>query len=98
MKKKEFLADDKEREKKKESEKRFEDVDQEAICEEIFAACQSNDCLRLMYGMFANSFRSVIMCAVARNEIYAAVSRNYFLRMVKPIFYYISSELFSRCN
>lgn len=49
-------------------------MDQEAICEEIFAACQSSDCLRLMYGMFTNSFRSVIMCAVARNEIYAAVS------------------------
>jgi len=63
-------------------------VDQEAICEEIVAACQSSDCSRLMYGMLTNAFRYVITRAVARNEIYAAVSRNYFLRVVGPIFYF----------
>jgi len=41
-----------------------------------------------MYGMLTNAFRYVITRAVARNEIYAAVSRNYFLRVVGPIFYF----------
>jgi hypothetical protein len=64
-------------------------VDQEAICEEIVAACQNSDCSRLMYGMLTNGFRYVITRAVAHNEIYAAVSRNYFLSAVEPIFYFV---------
>lgn len=63
-------------------------TDQEAICEEIVAACQSSDCSRLMYGMLTNGFRYVITRVVARNEIYAVVSRNYILRVVGPIFYF----------
>lgn len=41
-----------------------------------------------MYGMLTNGFRYVIARVVARNEIYAAVSRNYILRVVGPIFYF----------
>lgn len=87
-----MLTDDKERErereKKRKKEKPEEEV-QEAICEEIVAACQSNDCSRLMYGMLTNGFRYVITRVVARNEIYAVVSRNYILRVVGPIFYFV---------
>lgn len=87
-----MLADDKERERKKEKKEekaRPEKVDQEAICEEIVAACQNSDCSRLMYGMLTNGFRYVITRAVAHNEIYAAVSRNYFLSAVESIFYFV---------
>lgn len=62
-----------EREKKGRKE-RPEEEDQEAICEEIVAACQSSDCSRLMYGMLTNGFRYVITRVAARNEIYAVVS------------------------
>lgn len=65
-----------------------EEEDQEAICEEIVAACQSSDCSRLMYGMLTNGFRYVITRVVARNEIYVIVSRNYILRVVGLIFYF----------
>lgn len=65
-----------------------EEEDQEAICEEIVAACQSSDCSRLIYGMLTNGFRYVITRVVARNEIYVVVSRNYILRVVGPIFYF----------
>lgn len=43
-----------------------------------------------MYGMLTNGFRYVITRVVARNEIYAAVSRNYILKVVVvgPIFYF----------
>lgn len=88
-----MLTDDKERKRerrKKEKEKeKPEEEDQEAICEEIVAACQSSDCSRLMYGMLTNGFRYVITRVVARNEIYAVVSRNYILRVVGPIFYFV---------
>lgn len=38
--------------------------------------------------MLTNGFRYVITRVVARNEIYAVVSRNYILRVVGPIFYF----------
>lgn len=93
MRKRGLLTDDKERGRKREREKKGkkekpEEEDQEAICEEIVAACQSSDCSRLMYGMLTNGFRYVITRVVARNEIYAVVSRNYILRVVGPIFYF----------
>lgn len=76
--------------KRKERERELpEEVDQEAICEEIVAACQNSDCSRLMYGMLTNGFRYVITRAAAHNEIYAAVSRNYFLNAVESIFYFV---------
>lgn len=78
-----------EREKRGKKEK-SEEEDQEAICEEIVAACQSSDCSRLMYGMLTNGFRYVITRVVARNEIYAVVSRNYIHGIVGPIFYFAS--------
>lgn len=85
-----MLTDDKERkrERRKKEKEKPEEEDQEAICEEIVAACQSSDCSRLMYGMLTNGFRYVITRVVARNEIYAVVSRNYILRVVGPIFYF----------
>lgn len=87
-----MLTDDKEKERerkrKRGKKEKPEEEDQEAICEEIVAACQGSDCSRLMYGMLTNGFRYVITRVVARNEIYAVVSRNYILRVVGPIFYF----------
>lgn len=83
-----MIKRERERKRKRERKEKPEEEDQEAICEEIVAACQSSDCSRLMYGMFTNGFRYVITRVVARNEIYAVVPRNYILRMVGPIFYF----------
>lgn len=84
-----MIKREKERKRKKRKKEKSEEEDQEAICEEIVAACQSSDCSRLMYGMLTNGFRYVITRVVARNEIYAAVSRNYILRVVVgSIFYF----------
>jgi len=77
-----------ERKRERGKKEKPEEEDQEAICEEIVAACQSSDCSRLMYGMLTNGFRYVITRVVVRNEIYAVVSRNYILRMVGLIFYF----------
>jgi len=83
-----MIKREKERKRKKRKKEKPKEEVQEAICEEIVAACQSNDCSRLMYGMLTNGFRYVITRVVARNEIYAVVSRNYILRVVGPIFYF----------
>lgn len=87
-----LLTDDKERGRERKRKRRKkgkpEEEGQEAICEEIVAACQSSDCSRLMYGMLTNGFRYVITRVVARNEIYVVVSRNYVFRVVGPIFYF----------